>query len=123
MDRIETSDIRFDLDRMVRKAEPVEIQAGMGNGPGFPARRFRDLGFSDPARNGSGLTRRFLTRDPEILENVTRTRPSPEIFLKYNPDPAGMGQAGQKLGVNHWKLHIKDHPKIAQNLKRRHQHL
>ena len=69
----------------------VDFDPGMGNGPGFPARRFRNPGFTDPAWNGSVLTRRFLTWDPEFFENVTRTRPSPVIFLKYNPARPGQG--------------------------------
>ena len=78
-----------------------ETGPGMGTGPGFPARRFRNPGFFDPARNGSGLTRRFLTRDPDFFENKTRTRPGPGFFQKFNPDPAraGIGQPGPEFWI------------------------
>ena len=71
----------------------------MGTGSALdPA--IRNPGFFDPAQNGSGLTRRFLTRDPEFFESKTRARPGPGIFRKLNPDPAraGMGQPGPELG-------------------------
>ena len=71
-----------------------------GHRAGFPGPAIRNPGFFDPARNGSGLTRRFLTRDPEFFESKTRAQPGPGIFLKINPDPArvGMSQPGPALG-------------------------
>ena len=79
---------------------PVSIGSNIRSRPGMGTGPIRNPGFFDPARNGSGLTRRFLTRDPEFFESKTRARPGPGIFRKLNPDPAraGMGQPGPELG-------------------------
>ena len=51
IDRIETSEIRFDLDKMVREAEPVEIQPRGRQRYGFttPRTASQECGITVPA--------------------------------------------------------------------------